>query len=62
MLGDIEEGAVRVRAASLRVGAARVCYPFTLLRRELSNHRTTFKKFKPFKSFTRIPQSKMSEG
>jgi len=48
MLGDIEEVAVRVRAAGLGVGAAKVCYPFTLLRRELSNDRATFKKFKPF--------------
>jgi sigma54-dependent transcription regulator len=43
MLGNIEEVAVRVRAASLGVGPAKACYPFTLLRRELSNHRTTFK-------------------
>jgi len=55
MLGDTEEVAVRVRAAGLCVEPAKVCYPFTLLRRELSNHRATFKKFKPFKSFKTIP-------
>jgi len=32
--------------------AQKVCYPFTLLRRELSNQRTTFK---PFKSVKTIP-------
>ena len=51
MLGDIEEVAVRVRAAGLGVGAAKVCYLFMLRERELSNQRTTFKKFKSFKSF-----------
>jgi len=54
MLGNIEEVAVRVRAASLGVGPAKVCYSFTLWRRELSNHRATFKKFKPFKPFKTI--------
>jgi hypothetical protein len=47
MLRDIEEVAVRIRAAGFGAGAAKVCYPFTLLRRELSNHRATLKKFKP---------------
>jgi len=43
MLGDIEEVAVRVRAAGLGVEAAKVCYLFMLRERELSNHRATFK-------------------
>jgi len=52
MLGDIEEVAVRVRAAGLGVEAAKVCYLFMLRERELSNHRATFKKFKSFKTFS----------
>jgi hypothetical protein len=43
MLGDIEKVAVRVRAAGLGVGAAKVSYLFMLRERELSNHRATFK-------------------